>query len=194
MRTLYAAEVTMVDRWLGRFMEKAEDLDLMDNTMFVLLSDHGVGLGEHGFTGKVSSELYPELVDIPFMIRHPGGQRAGEQSEYHASTHDVLPTILGALDIPPPQQSEGQDLNTLLRDEEPEQKRAHFTLGYDSHIFSRDERYAMISRSDGSNARLFDLREDPNYEQDIAPDNQDTVQRMFRDYVLKDAGGPMPRY
>lgn len=103
-----------------------------------------------------------------------------------------MPTILGALDIPPPQQSEGQDLNTLLRAEEPEQERAHFTLGYDSHIFSRDERYAMISRSDGSNARLFDLREDPNYEQDIAPDNPDITNSMYEEYVIPDAGGSPP--
>ena len=48
MRALYAAEVTMVDTWLGRFLEKAADLRLDENTLFILLSDHGVMLGEHG--------------------------------------------------------------------------------------------------------------------------------------------------
>lgn len=192
MRTLYAAEVTLVDRWLGRFMEKAEDLGMRENTMFILLSDHGVGLGEHGFTGKVSSELYPELVDIPFMIRDPEGRRAGETSDYFASTHDVTPTILSALNIPPPPQSEGQDLNALLEGEEPDQRREHFTLGYDYHVLCRDDRYAMISRNDGEEPRLFDLREDPDYSKDIAADNPDLARRMYEDYVIPDSGGSPP--
>lgn len=187
MRTLYAAEVTMVDRWLGRFMDRAEDLGLMDNTLFILLSDHGVGLGEHGFTGKVSSELYPELVDIPFLIRHPEGKGAGRKSDYFASTHDVSPTILGTLGIEPPQPMEGQDLSSLINGDAPEQERRHFTVGYDRHVLSRDDRYALISRDDGAEPRLFDLQNDPDHERDIAKDNPDIVRRMFEEYVIADA-------
>ena len=43
----------------------------------------------------------------PFLIRHPGGKMAGQTSDYHASTHDVAPTILGFLGIVPPEQMEG---------------------------------------------------------------------------------------
>lgn len=192
MRTLYAAEVTMVDRWLGRFMDRAADLGLMDNTLFVLLSDHGVGLGEHGFTGKVSSELYPELVDVPFLIRHPEGKGAGQESDYFASTHDVSPTILGTLGIDPPQPMQGQDLNALLDGEKPAQDRKHFTVGYDRHVLSRDDRYALIASNDGKEAKLFDLQNDPDYEKDIAQGNPDIVRRMFEEYVVADAGGSPP--
>lgn len=192
MRKLYAAEVTMVDRWLGRFLERAADLELMDNTLFVLLSDHGVGLGEHGFTGKVSSELYPELVDIPFLIRHPEGRGAGRESDYFASTHDVSPTILGALGIEPPQPVQGGDLNPLLAGEEPDEERRHFTLGYDRHVFSRDDRYALMARNDGAEARLFDLRGDPGYREDLANANPELARRMFDEYVIPDAGGSPP--
>ena len=61
MKARYSAEVTMMDRWSGRFLDKMEELSLFDNTLLVLLSDHGVAHGEHGFTGKVPSALYPEL-------------------------------------------------------------------------------------------------------------------------------------
>lgn len=193
MRTLYAAELTMVDRWLGRFMQRATDLGLMDNTLFVLLSDHGVGLGEHGFTGKLSSELYPELVDVPFLIRHPEGKSAGETSNYFASTHDVSPTILGTLGIDPPKPLDGQDLTPLLAGEEPEKARNHFTVGYDRRILTRDDRYALMARNDGAEPKLFDLQSDPDYEKDIAEENPDTVKRMFQEYVIADAGGSPPR-
>lgn len=193
MRALYAAEVTMVDAWLGRFLEKAEDLRLADNTLFVILSDHGVMLGEHGEVGKKASAMYPGLVSIPFWIRHPEGKGAGEESDYYASTHDVTPTVLGALGIEPEQQMEGQDLTYILEGKEPE-SRPHFTLGYDDHVWSRDDRYALTSRNDGANARLYDVQEDPKQNNNIASANPSVVKRMFEEYVLKDAGGPLPRY
>ncbi|MFL6031564.1 MAG: sulfatase-like hydrolase/transferase, partial [Rubrobacteraceae bacterium] len=101
MRALYAGEVTMVDRWLGRFLDRMDELDLFENTFLILLSDHGHALGEHGYTGKPHYALWPELTDIVFMIRHPEGTRGGETSDYYASTHDVAPTILGFLGIEP---------------------------------------------------------------------------------------------
>ena len=193
MRALYAAEVTMVDTWLGRFLQKAGDLRLDDNTLFVLLSDHGVMLGEHGIVGKKGSATYTELINLPFFIRHPEGKGAGEKSDYYASTHDIAPTVLGSLGIEPQQPMEGQDLTQILEGKEPEE-RLHFTLGYDDHVWSRDDRYVMISRNDGSGARLYDMQEDPQQNNNIASANSAVVKRMFNEYVLEDAGGPLPTY
>ena len=51
MRALYAAELTMVDRWLGYFMTQIDDAGLLDDTYVILTSDHGMALGEHGAVG-----------------------------------------------------------------------------------------------------------------------------------------------
>jgi arylsulfatase A-like enzyme len=102
MHALYSGEVTMMDRWLGRFLDKMDETGLSEDTLLVLLSDHGHAFGEHGYAGKVVTALYPELTDIAFVVRHPEGKRAGETSDYFASTHDVAPTILGHLGIQPP--------------------------------------------------------------------------------------------
>jgi arylsulfatase A-like enzyme len=53
MGALYAGEVTMVDRWLGRFLEKMEELNLFENTLLIVISDHGIAFGEHGVVGKL---------------------------------------------------------------------------------------------------------------------------------------------
>ena len=193
MRALYAGEVTMVDTWFGRFMEKADDLGLANNTLFVLLSDHGVLLGEHETTGKKASTMYSEIVDIPFLVRHPGGKGAGETSDYYASTHDIAPTVLGVLDVKARQEMQGQDLTEILDGKDPE-ARPHFTLGYDDHVWTRNDRYIMTCRNDGSNARLFDMRDDPDQKNNLAAGNPGVVKRMFREYVLEDAGGNLPRY
>ncbi len=192
MRALYAGEVTMVDRWLGRFLGRMDELGLSEDTMLVLLSDHGHAFGEHGFAGKVPGAMYPELTDIVFFVRDPGGKGAGKTSDYFASTHDVAPTILGALGIEPRQPMGGQDLTVVRDGGEPANPRKHFSLGYHDHAFARDDRYAMFAKNDGSEAKLFDLAEDPQMKNDIAGSNPDAVDRMWNDYVLRDAGGPLP--
>jgi arylsulfatase A-like enzyme len=193
MKARYSAEVTMVDRWLGRFLDKMDELNLFENTLLLLLSDHGVAHGEHGYTGKPSYVLWPEVTDVPFLIRHPEGKAAGETSDYYASTHDVAPTILGFLGIEPPKPMDGEDLSVIFDGGEPKE-RGHFTLGYNDHAWARDEQYVMFAKNDGSNALLFDLRADPNMDKNIAVSNQDVLNRMWNDYVLADAGGPLPTY
>jgi arylsulfatase A-like enzyme len=193
MQALYSAEVTMADRWLGDFLEKAHDLGVMQNTLFVLISDHGIALGEHGITGKVPYALYPELTNITFFVRHPEGKLAGETSDYYASTHDVAPTVLGFLGIEPQKPMEGHDLSVLFKGEEPAE-RQHFTLGYHDYVWARDESYALIARNDGSETSLYDLTSDPAMNENLAEGHPEMTKSMFEGYVLEDAGGSLPTY
>jgi arylsulfatase A-like enzyme len=193
MRALYSAEVTMTDTWLGNFLDKMDELGFPQNTLLLVLSDHGVALGEHNATGKPFWALWPELTDIPLFIRHPDGRGAGQTSDFYASTHDVAPTILGALGVEVPGVMGGQNLSVLLDGGVPE-PREHFTLGYDEYVWTRDDRYVMVSRNDGAQAGLYDLTTDPGMNRDIAGEYPDVVRRMFEGYVLRDAGGPLPRY
>ncbi|CAN5910947.1 sulfatase [soil metagenome] len=193
MRNLYAGEVTLTDHWMGNFLNKVDDMGLMGSTLVVVLSDHGVALAEHDATGKPFFGLWPELTDIPFFIRYPGGEGAGETSDYYASTHDVAPTVLGALGIKPRQQMHGQDLGVIANGDSPA-SRPHFTLGYNDFVWTRDDQYVMFSLNDGSNPRLYDLEEDPEMKNNLAKDKPAVVKRMFDDYVLADAGGPLPKY
>jgi arylsulfatase A-like enzyme len=192
MKALYSGEVTMVDRWLGHFLDKMESTGRMNDTLLIVLADHGVAQGEHGYTGKPYRALWPELTDIPFFIRHPEGKGAGQTSDYFASTHDVAPTILDATGLAPPQNLDGQPLTLLLEGSEP-QPRSHFTLGYDKYVWARDERYVMFGRNDRSQLKLYDLESDHDMNHNVAGDNPDIVKRMFDDYILEDAGGSLPR-
>ena len=194
MRDLYAGEVTMVDRWLGRFVEKLGDLGLAEDTLLLVLSDHGVALGEHGYTGKVPNALWPETTDIVFMIRHPDGGGTGVTSDFYASLHDVAPTVLAALGIDTPRQVTGQNLNLLLENGSPYHERPYFTLGYHNYSWTRNEDYAMFCLNDGTDAKLYDLRDDPKMTEDIASRNPDVVKRMYESYILEDAGGAPPIY
>jgi arylsulfatase A-like enzyme len=158
------------------------------------LSEGQAGRMEALYSGEVTMmDRWPEVTDIAFFVRHPEGKGAGETSGYYASTHDVAPTILGFLGVEPKQKLDGQDLNVILEDEAPA-ARPHFSLGYHDHAWCRDEDYAMFCRHDGTEAELYDLRMDPKMDRDIAGQHQKIVKRMFEEYVIKDAGGPLPSY
>ena len=193
LHALYSAEVTMADRWFGRLMDRMDALGMFENTLVVAVSDHGYVLGEHGIVGKSPSHMYSGLLDVPLFIRHPEGRGAGETSEYYASTHDIAPTVLSMLGIERNPQMNGADLSPILEGKEAT-SRPHFSAGYHDHVWARDDRYAMWLSNDGSEAKLFDMQEDPEQQNDIAGSNPDIVKRMFQEYVLKDAGGPLPKY
>jgi hypothetical protein len=88
---------------------------------------------------------------------------------------------------------QGQNLSVVLDGKEPE-ARPHFTAGYHDHVWTRDEKYAMFSLYDGSDPHLFDLDEDPKMDKNIASANPAVVKKMFNEYIIKDAGGPLPHY
>jgi arylsulfatase A-like enzyme len=192
LRAVYAAEVTMTDHWLGALLARLTELDLERETIVVLVSDHGVQLGERGWTGKVSVALHPELINVPLIIVDPGRRRAGQTSSYFASTHDLARTILSFADVRVPQGMAGVDLSALLRGGRPP-KRSHAYGGYSNNHFVRTERWAYMSDNRFERPELFDLDADPGETRDVAFERPDVVAEL-REQVLANAGGELPYY
>jgi arylsulfatase A-like enzyme len=191
MRQLYAAEVSLVDAWLGTFLDRLANLGLAENTLVVLLSDHGVLLGEYGWVGKRYSEIHTELSQVPFLIRHPAGKAKGATSDYWASTHDVGPTVLAALGYDPPRHMNGADLSPLLDGKQPAQKRRYRTASYNDHVAARDANWVLISDNQGRAKRLYSLRDEGA---DVAARNPAQVRRLWG-YIERDAGPKgLPRF
>jgi arylsulfatase A-like enzyme len=192
MKALYAAEVTMVDRWFGRFMEAMEELELRKDTLVAVISDHGHQLGEHGPTGKLPRALYPELMDIPLMISDPLGEGTGGRIPGFVYNHDLFPTILSYLGLHGPVEAQGIDLRPLIRGEDPS-TRSHATSAFNDFFWARDSEFALIHSSTGGGDRLYDLDRDPEQVNDISGERPDEVERL-RALILEDAGGPLPDY
>jgi arylsulfatase A-like enzyme len=112
MRALYAGEVTMVDRAVGRLLQKVEDLGLFDDTLIIFTTDHGFYLGEHGLTGKVVM-LYEEVCHIPFMARMPRGAGA-RRSASLIQPADIMPTLIELAGAQDPGTMHGKSLAPLL--------------------------------------------------------------------------------
>ena len=192
VRELYAAEVSFADVWLGRLLDHVDKSSLADNTMVVLMSDHGVLLGEHGFVGKTGSQNHREVVDVPLLIRDPAGRGAGRTSDFFASTYDIAPTVLSALGVTPLGRMEGENLGVIFDGREPP-ARPVFTASYDDSVVAGDGRWFMIADNQGTNRRLYDTLRDPEERRNLVALRPDVAQRLYAE-VLDDAGGTLPRF
>ncbi len=193
VRNLYAAELTMVDAWLGRFLDRLDALGLRESTAVVLCSDHGVLLGERGQVGKGSSQMHREVTQPPLMIRHPRGRRAGTRSDYFASTHDIAPTVLSMLGRRAAKGMDGVDLSVMFRGRRPP-RRTHQTASYGSYVSATDGRWLLIADNQGRHKQLYDTKRDRRERRDIAAAHPAVVGRLWRQ-VIRDGGGRrLPRF
>lgn len=116
-RALYAGDCTLVDRWMGHFLDTAEKLGLFKNTLIIWTTDHGYYLTEHDLHGKPVAELgalYEVTTHIPLLIYHPEGLGAGKRVNGIVQPPDILPSLLEFLEIPVPPHIEGKSFWPLL--------------------------------------------------------------------------------
>ncbi len=106
IRALYQGEVTFVDRQVGRIFEKLEDLGLWDDTIVLVLSDHGTELLDHTRFGKGNGNMRSYNTGFVWYMCHPDGPNGRVVGSY-VQSHDVMPTLLTILDVP--HQCEGID-------------------------------------------------------------------------------------
>uniref|UniRef100_UPI0035627820 sulfatase family protein n=1 Tax=Pontiella sp. TaxID=2837462 RepID=UPI0035627820 len=105
MRKHYYAKITGIDYQVGKILDMIEEKGLMENTLIVFTSDHGDNLGDHELIYKWL--MTEQAVHVPFIVRLPGGKRAGEMDEGLFTQMDVGPTILTALGLEVPQRLDG---------------------------------------------------------------------------------------
>ena len=89
---LYREEIAFTDQSLGRLLGHLRTLGLAEETVVVLVADHGEEFMRHGWIGHTRT-LYDELLRVPLVIRLPGA-KAGREVETPVSVLDVAPTLL----------------------------------------------------------------------------------------------------
>ncbi|MBI5191627.1 MAG: sulfatase-like hydrolase/transferase [Nitrospirae bacterium] len=99
---LYEAEVAFMDFCIGRWLDALRSLPSYGGTAVVLVSDHGEHVGEHGHLSHEFS-LYQELVDVPLMVKYPGGVRPPGRDGRLVQSHDLFPTLLELAGLEPPE-------------------------------------------------------------------------------------------
>lgn len=96
----YAGQVTLVDACLGGLLEQLEESGLADDTAVVVFGPRGIALGEHGVVGPFDDRLHGELVQVPWLIRLPGGRGRLQRSQALVQTCDLYWTLAELISAP----------------------------------------------------------------------------------------------
>lgn len=110
----YDGEVLHNDANLELLAAKLKQLGILDNTLIIVVSDHGEEFWDHGWTAHGHS-LYQELAHCVFLMWNPkllpGSRRVAEPVQLI----DVMPTVLDLLNLKAPDIVQGQSLVPLAR-------------------------------------------------------------------------------
>lgn len=128
IRQFYAGQVTMLDTWLGRLLDRLDKYRLWDDTLVVFTTDHGHYLGEHNALGKPHVPPYQTLFNIPLIIHLPGGPE-NKRSAALSTAVDLPATCVDALGLERKRPGHGRSLLPILRGEK-ETVRDKTIMGY----------------------------------------------------------------
>jgi arylsulfatase A-like enzyme len=109
----YYALIKEIDDWVGKILDKLDDLGLAQNTIVIFTSDHGEMLGAHGMREK--NIFLEESAHIPMMIRFPGRIKPETVVNGYVSNIDLFATILDYCGVAAPA-SDGKSLRGLIDD------------------------------------------------------------------------------
>lgn len=112
----YQAEISLADASLGAVVAELDRLGLSDNTIVVVVADHGEGLGQHG-EATHSLLNYNATMHVPFILSVPGVEPILKRVEENVGTIDLTPTVLAALDIDIPDHIQGRNLIPVIMNE-----------------------------------------------------------------------------
>jgi arylsulfatase len=109
---LYDAEISYLDSVLGTLFEHLDEMQLLSDTLIVIVGDHGQALGENSFFGHGLRLLEP-VIKVPLVIRLPG-QIAGRRVATPVETVDLMPTLAELFGLEAPARLSGIDLTPSL--------------------------------------------------------------------------------
>ncbi len=196
MAAQYKAHVSLVDAWMGHFLDRLQELGLDHNTAVFLTSDHGTNLTDNpkNVVGKPSYSLYPGVMRLPLIARLPWNKGRGERCESLVYNHDITATIYDLAGVEPGQPIDGQSLSPLLTGEGDYREREYVTSRYANNLCHIDGSNWVICGIDGNIIHIFDLQEDPGCQRDIQEVADPGIFQNAWTHLLFDAGGEFPDY
>ena len=205
----YCGEITMVDRWVGRLLDRVKSIGLWENTVIVFTSDHGFYFGEHNFFGKLrqqnnqayQSPLYQEITRVPLLIYVPGIKP--KKVKAMVSLVDIMPTLLELAEVKTPETVQGKSLVSLLEEEKDTfrdfvvSSPPLYNAGESSKIvddwtrtvkkphFSTiaTPKWTFLYSTENSPAQLYDIENDPKESQNVLDKNWQVAKDLHQKFV-----------
>lgn len=192
LRSVYDAEIAFMDDQINLILKELEALNIRENTIFAVLSDHGEGLGDHNWWGH--SILYQEQIRLVFILSIPG-RKGNLRVPSLVRSIDLVPTLIELLDLDIPEESDfdGKSLLEMIDNLEFQPRMAYsesindLTAYYDSQMQNEslyavsDGHWKLILHREESRDKgieLYDLQSDPRELTDLSEKQPEISIRM----------------
>lgn len=188
----YQACVTFADTQIGRVFEAMDRLKLWDQTMVVLVGDHGYHLGEHDWWNKVT--VFELGARAPMILWMPGAKGMGRETSALIEFVDLYPTLVDYAGLKAPHDLSGESLRPVLEDPDHPGKSAAFTQvnrgGIGRSVRTDRWRYTEWGDRGGQGVELYDHRTDGGEYYNLANDpehraTRDELQQTLRKHFSK---------
>ncbi|REE87451.1 putative sulfatase [Paenibacillus taihuensis] len=199
---IYYGMISLMDKYIGRILDKLDELGIAENTIVVFTTDHGHFFGQHGLQAKGGFH-YEDLIRLPFIVRYPGHVPAGATSDAIQSLVDLAPTFLSLCGIPVPHAMTGvnqsqvwRGIDSSVRDHAIcEFRHEPTTIHQKTYV---DHRYKITVYYNQTYGEVFDLHEDPNELNNLwdDPGHAALKSELLLKYIWAELGKepmPMPR-
>lgn len=90
---VYYGMISLMDKYIGKILDKLDELGIAEDTIVVFTTDHGHFFGHHGLIAKGPFH-YEDMIKVPFIVRYPDKVQAGKVSDAMQSLVDLAPTFL----------------------------------------------------------------------------------------------------
>ena len=161
---LYDGELRYADAEIGVALDGLAQRKLLDDTLVVVISDHGEEFFDHGGIDHGTS-LYDELISVPLIFRFPGDRHAGTRVASPASLVDLLPTLAEAFSLPLPERTSTRSLLGLIDARSPAAMQPIYSegihpAGYQQALRVGEWKYIVtVATGEGSQEASDPLRE-----------------------------------
>ncbi|MGC4088510.1 MAG: sulfatase-like hydrolase/transferase [Polyangiaceae bacterium] len=169
----YDSEVADADQTLGQLVEAFRAKH--PKSLVIVHADHGEEFGDHG--GRYhGTTVYEEQLRVPLIVSAPGLVPARRVREVVQSI-DLVPTLLGALQIPKPPRLRGRDLGALLAGKRAEEPGLAFGETDEQTLLARGDLRLICARRIGA-CKLYDLAKDPGETVDATDAHHGEAEQM----------------
>lgn len=163
----YYGLITFMDHKVGVLLDTLAATGLDANTRVIYLADHGENAGARGLWGK--STMYRESVGIPLITAGPG-VAAGATIDAAVSHIDLYATVLDAVGVPPGTSTASPRSQSLFGPLDPDRAvlSEYHAFGSRAGVTMLQDRHGKYVHYCDLPAQLFDLRNDPAEQHDLA--------------------------
>lgn len=185
----YYANITGVDEQIGRIIQGLKDQKLDDNTIVIIMADHGNCLGKHDEVSK--NNIFEESLRIPFIVYWKGHIMARKDNQFLGSIPDVYPTILDLMGLKNaiPKDLDGTSYAQYFLNGKGSTPSEQFILGAIISnnakintgfrgVRTKDFKLAYVKKKNKGAFELYDLNADPFEMKNIYNPNNTIVKKL----------------